>query len=189
MRNAEATKRRILEAATEEFASYGLAGARVDRIADAASTSKAQLYNYFGHKQALFDAVFDAHSVANVDRVPITVDDLPGYAVRLYDAYLDNPVLLRLLTWARLERTPGGALFDVATPQWQHHLDEIAGGQRGGLLVDDLSAPDLFSLLLALAGTWGQASIGFTATGDDADADHERRRAALAVTVRRAFCR
>ncbi|WP_345409211.1 hypothetical protein [Nonomuraea salmonea] len=31
---------------------------------------------------------------------------MPGYAVRLYDAYLDRPQLVRLATWARLERTP-----------------------------------------------------------------------------------
>jgi len=32
-RNAEATKARIFQAATTEFAEHGIAGARVDRIA------------------------------------------------------------------------------------------------------------------------------------------------------------
>ncbi len=36
MRNAEATRERILEAALAEFSSHGIAGARVDRIAQAA---------------------------------------------------------------------------------------------------------------------------------------------------------
>ena len=58
VRNAEDTKRRILAAATEEFTKYGIAGARVDRIAAAARSNKAMLYAYFGNKEQLFDAVF-----------------------------------------------------------------------------------------------------------------------------------
>src|SRR4051794_26849533 len=113
MRNAEATRGRILQAATAEFARYGIAGARVDRIALAAAANKAQLYSYFGNKEALFDATFRAHVLANVNAVELTADDLPGYCVRLYDAYLDDPALIRLVAWARLERTPTGYLFDA----------------------------------------------------------------------------
>ena len=36
MRNAEASRERILDAALAEFSAYGIAGARVDRIAQAA---------------------------------------------------------------------------------------------------------------------------------------------------------
>ena len=61
MRDAQATRRRIVAAATVEFAEHGIAGARVDRIARAAATNKAQLYSYFGNKDALFDAIFARH--------------------------------------------------------------------------------------------------------------------------------
>ena len=47
----------------------------------------------------------------------------------------------------------------------------------------------LFLILIALAGTWAQAAIIHTADRSEPEADHNRRRAALAVTVRRAFCR
>ncbi len=40
--DAEATKERLLEAATSEFAACGLAGAGVDRIAAAAGSNKAR---------------------------------------------------------------------------------------------------------------------------------------------------
>ncbi|MBS0321963.1 MAG: TetR family transcriptional regulator [Proteobacteria bacterium] len=56
-RDAEASRARILEAATAEFAAHGLAGARVDRIAVAARANKRMLYYYFGNKDALFAAV------------------------------------------------------------------------------------------------------------------------------------
>ncbi|GAA1428747.1 TetR family transcriptional regulator [Microlunatus lacustris] len=189
MRDAAATRERILAAATAEFAEHGLAGGRVDRIAAAARSNKAQLYAYFGSKDALFDTIFTAHVSDTVDGVPLTVEDLPAYATRLYDAYLRDPVLVRLVTWARLERTPAGDLF----AHWPGHdvdkLAEIGRAQQAGTLVDDLQPVDLWSLLIALAGTWAQASITWTASPDEPEADHERRRRALGATVRRAFCR
>jgi len=60
IRDAEATKRRILDAATAEFASHGYGGARVDQIAEAARTNKRMLYYYYGSKEALFLATLEA---------------------------------------------------------------------------------------------------------------------------------
>src|SRR5688500_479311 len=53
-----ATRQRILDVATQEFAEHGIAGARIERIVAAARTNKAQLYGYFGSKDGLFDAIF-----------------------------------------------------------------------------------------------------------------------------------
>ncbi|MEJ2374456.1 MAG: TetR/AcrR family transcriptional regulator [Pseudolabrys sp.] len=53
------TRRRILEAATAEFASKGLAGARVEEIARRARVNKRMLYHYFGNKEALWLAVLE----------------------------------------------------------------------------------------------------------------------------------
>ncbi|HVL72923.1 MAG TPA: TetR/AcrR family transcriptional regulator [Beijerinckiaceae bacterium] len=60
VRDAQATKRRILEASVVEFARYGLGGARVERIAKAARTNKRMLYYYVGNKEALFLAALEA---------------------------------------------------------------------------------------------------------------------------------
>jgi AcrR family transcriptional regulator len=59
-RDPERTRQRILEAATEEFARYGLGGARVDRIAERAGANKRMLYYYFGDKDNLFLAALEA---------------------------------------------------------------------------------------------------------------------------------
>lgn len=45
------------------------------------------------------------------DTVPLSADDLPGYAVRLYDSFVASPDLLRLATWSWLERVPAGDLL------------------------------------------------------------------------------
>jgi TetR/AcrR family transcriptional regulator len=58
-RRPAATRRRILAAATFEFAGKGLAGARVDEIAARARVSKRMLYHYFGDKEALWLAVLE----------------------------------------------------------------------------------------------------------------------------------
>ncbi len=58
-RRPDATRRRILMAATSEFAAKGLAGARVDKIAARARVSKRMLYHYFGDKEALWLAVLE----------------------------------------------------------------------------------------------------------------------------------
>src|SRR6201995_3980312 len=106
-----APSRRILDAATEEFAARGIAGARIDRIIAAAHTNKAQLYGYFGSKDGLFDAVIAASVDRITNAVPFDVDDMAGWAVKLYDENLRHPELVRLTAWVRLERRPAGLLF------------------------------------------------------------------------------
>src|SRR5436190_24026782 len=56
-RDPERTKLRIWEAALEEFAAKGFAGARVDAIARNAAINKRMLYHYFGGKEGLFKDV------------------------------------------------------------------------------------------------------------------------------------
>jgi TetR/AcrR family transcriptional regulator len=53
----DANRERILDAALEVFALYGLHGARIDQIAAAAGFSKPNLLYYFRTKEALYVAV------------------------------------------------------------------------------------------------------------------------------------
>ena len=57
-RDPEATRAEILDAAEEEFAKYGLAGARTEAIAARTGVTKAMIYYYFKNKKALYEAVF-----------------------------------------------------------------------------------------------------------------------------------
>ena len=104
MRSSEVTRERILQAATEEFARYGVAGARVDRIARKAAGNKNLMYMYFGSKERLFNAVLERHLTEVYESVPFTPEDLPGYAGRLFDFSMDHPDLVRLLSWFGLEQ-------------------------------------------------------------------------------------
>jgi TetR/AcrR family transcriptional regulator len=58
-RDPAATRGKLLAAARREFASSGLAGARVDEIAARAGVNKQLVYHYFGDKDALYLAVLE----------------------------------------------------------------------------------------------------------------------------------
>ncbi len=70
--DAEATRRRIFEAATAEFSARGLAGARIERIATEARANKQAIYLYFGGKEKLFGAVVRA-KMDEIGRRPTSI--------------------------------------------------------------------------------------------------------------------
>lgn len=180
-----ATHRRILDVATREFAEHGIAGARVERIVAAARTNKAQLYAYFGSKDGLFDAIFFGSLDRIVNVVPIDADDLADWAVRLYDEYLRRPDLIRLATWARLERRPAGHLVDDADRRDDTKLRAIAEARAAGR-VRPGDPFDVLALVIAMSMAWSPVSNVYAATADEPEDAHERRRALLREAVSRA---
>jgi AcrR family transcriptional regulator len=154
IRDAEATRQRLLDAAAKEFAARGIAGARVDRIARAAQSNKAQIYHYFGSKDGLFDAVLDRIVEATVRDTPIDPTDLPEYAGRLFDRYQEHPQIQRLATWYRLERPDGDAPIEAVVASNAAKVKAIADAQRAGLLSTRFEPAVLLGLVLTLSGTW-----------------------------------
>ena len=153
-RDSAATRQRLLDAATDEFARYGIAGARVDRIAEAADSNKAQIYHYFDSKDGLFDAVFNAQCVQTVTEVPIDVTDLAEYAGRLFDSYEARPHIQRLATWYRLERGDSAELLGPIQASMKDKLAKIDQAQRAGDLPTRFAAVDLLTLVIQLSGLW-----------------------------------
>ncbi|GAA1852927.1 TetR/AcrR family transcriptional regulator [Myceligenerans crystallogenes] len=180
-----ATRQRIVDAAADEFSAHGIAGARVERIVAAARTNKAQLYGYFGSKEGLFDAVFRASLERILDVVPIEASDLPGWAVRLYDEYLRRPDLIRLATWARLERRPTGHLVDDADRLDGRKLRFIADAQANGTVVPG-DPFDIMALVIGMSMAWSPVSNVYAASSDEPVAIHEARRELLRTCVARA---
>ncbi len=108
-RDAERTKASILAAATKEFASHGLGGARVDRIALRAKTNKRMLYYYFGGKETLFLAVLErAYEHIRGEEQELHLTELPpDKGVRrliafTWDYYLAHPEFMSLLNTENL---------------------------------------------------------------------------------------
>jgi AcrR family transcriptional regulator len=144
--DAAATRRRILEAATAEFAAHGVAGARVDRIARDARANKRALYDYFGDKKALFAAVLERQLSHITEAVPITGDDLPGYARRLAEYHTAHPETMRLLLWEALEL--GDTQVPAEAARTRHYQDKVDAA-RGAGHVEDPRATVFFTLAVA----------------------------------------
>jgi AcrR family transcriptional regulator len=155
-RDSAATKERLLDAATQEFAAHGIAGARVDRIAAVAQANKQLIYAYFGSKEELFDAVLATNCGPLVQEVPFDPDDLPGYVGRLFDYVIQHPEVVRLVLWAGLERPTAVATFEADS--YGTKLKAIAAAQRDGRFDATFAPADLLALLLGLTSAWFTAS-------------------------------
>jgi AcrR family transcriptional regulator len=153
-RDAEATRARLIAAAIEEFAARGLAGGRVDRIAAAAKANKAQIYHYFGSKDHLFDAAFEALVVEIVADVPPDVEDLVAYAGRLFDNYERRPEVRRMAAWRRLERGQTHPPLEPIVKSNRATIRAIADAQEAGAISDRFAPVDLLALVLTLAAMW-----------------------------------
>jgi AcrR family transcriptional regulator len=161
-RDIQKTKKRLLEAATNEFAQRGIAGARVDRIAELAGCSKALIYDYFGNKDQLFDAVYDALVVAFVQEVPIDPADLAGYAGRLFDQYQVCPEILRLSAWDILERGGAGTRLEAVQAANQNKIAAIEQAQCNGRVSDRWSPAELLLLITSISMMWMFVTPEFT---------------------------
>ncbi|MEK8170127.1 TetR family transcriptional regulator [Streptomyces sp. M19] len=189
VRDAEATKARLLKAATDEFAAHGIAGARVDRIGMAAKANKALIYAYFGNKDQLFDAVMHAHVSRLIEEVPFDPDDVPGFAGRLFDFLLDHPYQLRLATWHRLERAGSGpesaglhaSVRRAYATSGSEGSARVArsgpGGRRG------FAPEDLLTFTLALVSAWMPDSP-YAPAGWDRERAGSRRAAVVEAVSR-----
>jgi AcrR family transcriptional regulator len=146
------TPDRILDAAIGEFVEYGLAGARVDRIAERAGANKALLYRHFGSKEALFDAAVRAMA-QRFDQIrrtlPATLEDrLPYY----FERATDDQQWVRLLQWEALQTGDGPTVNeDERRAHMQAAVEGVKADQAAGILPADLDAGQLFLSFQALA--------------------------------------
>src|SRR5262245_45495005 len=156
MRNAEATKERILEAALAEFSAHGIAGARVDRIAQTAGCNKNLIYIYFEDKETLFTTVLLKHLMRIHEEQPFTPDDLSGYAAKVFDWALANPDLMRLIAWSALEQKTKGQAERVAALDAKVAALTAAqdAGQVGAAFLPDF----LLIAVMSMATAWAVAS-------------------------------
>ena len=110
-RDPEGMRLRILEAAKEEFAAHGLAGARVDRIAAKAGANKRMLYYHVGKKDELYLTVLEgAYEKIRVEERGLDLEHLdpPEAIERLihftWNYFLRNPEFLALLNTENLAK-------------------------------------------------------------------------------------
>lgn len=152
IRDAARTRARIMQAARDEFAARGLAGARIAAIAERAGIVKQLLYHYFASKEVLFEATLQSKYEQHRAALP----DLegPGAAfVRQFRAAYRDPVWIRFLTWEAAEHQDTGRITaeQARRDAIARQAAAIAGRQASGELPADMPADLLQLAIYALA--------------------------------------
>lgn len=154
MRSTSELRDEILAAARTEFAQYGFAGARVDRIASAASASKERLYAHFGDKETLFREVLAANVAEFFQAVTMRPDAVPEFVGGMFDLSVRRPEHHRMVSWAHLE----GLTLEEPTadgrPVPELAVAAIVEAQAGGYVDSDWDPRDLLIVLFGIALAW-----------------------------------
>jgi AcrR family transcriptional regulator len=161
-RDPERTRARILSAATDEFARFGLGGARVDRIAAAADTNKRMLYYYFGNKEGLFLAVLEAtyahirnaETKLKLDMVE-PVEGIRRLVAFTWRYYLENPHFLTLLNSENLHKArhlkSSKRIAAMHSPFVATIADLLARGEKSGAIRRGIDPVQLYISIAALS--------------------------------------
>lgn len=125
MKKDQSTEQKILEAAKSIFLEQGLAGARMQDIADKAGINKALLHYYFRSKDKLFEMIFTEAAMRFIPRVSIlfesdapVFDKIRAFTHTYIDMLLENPYL------------PSFMLNEMNKQDTGNFLEKIWGGKR-----------------------------------------------------------
>jgi AcrR family transcriptional regulator len=152
----------IIDVATREFAEKGLAGARIDVIAEAMRTSKRMIYYYFGSKEGLYIRVLEeAYRRIRAIEAELHLEDLaPEDALRrlvgfTVDYQLANPDFIRLVMTENIHRGEYLAQSKLIQKLNVPAIEGLRGvyerGVRAGVFRSGLDAVDLHMSISALS--------------------------------------
>jgi AcrR family transcriptional regulator len=158
----ERTRADIIEVATREFSDKGLAGARIDLIAQAMRTSKRMIYYYFGSKEGLYVAVLEAaYSRMRSIESGLHLEDLaPEDALRklvgfTVDYQLGHPEFIRLVMNENMHRgqylAQSKTIQRLNVPAIEGLRQVLVRGQQEGVFRGGLDPLDLHMSISALS--------------------------------------
>ena len=181
---SDSTRDRIIDAATAEFARNGIAGARIDRIAKSAKTSKERVYAHFRGKEELYRFVAARELDAVADAAQLDPADLPGYAGRVHDYFIANPDSRRLMRWGELECV---GTDEAARATGRRKTAMVRRAQQDGLLDQSWDPLDVVVFVSQLASAWADQPGLPSVSGQTREQFLGQRREAIVAAVQRLF--
>ncbi len=185
------SKRKILEAALEEFGNQGFEGARVDRIARAAGVNKAMIYYHFTSKDNLYHEVVRDHFLPKINRLGEaidTTDNLEQILLQAADTYRNlfhNQTHFLRIALRELANPRSQLLNEIANSiEGSQVPPKIAAALQTGMDAGELRNLDLRQTLISFL----TMNIGYYLSSQlmnrvnsitDADAFTEKRKAAV----------
>ena len=162
IRDPRRTRERILAVATEEFATRGYDGARVDAIVSRCAMSKNLLYHYFDGKEALFIEVMERayasmrirqNEVALTGRDP--VGDMRALVVHMVQHFAEEPAFISLLATENLHKArhirKSKIIADMFNPLIGTLKRLVREGQQQGVFRKDADWVNLYISISGLA--------------------------------------
>lgn len=183
MRSTSELREQILAAARSEFARYGFAGGRIDRIASAASASKERLYAHFGDKEALFREVLAVDVAEFFQAVQMRPDAVPEFVGDVFDVNVRRPEHHRMVAWAHLEGLTLAEPTADGQPLPELAIATIAEAQAAGYVDPSWDPRDLLVTLFGIALAWAHWPDPAAASTSAAVLAH-RRAAAIEAAAR-----
>ena len=162
LRDADRSQQAILDAAREEFALLGLAGARVDSIAERAGLNKRLIYYYFSSKDDLFLAVLEGAyaNIREAEKELHLLDLQPAEAVRrlmefTWNYYLEHPEFITLLNSANLHQArhleKSKRVREMNSPVIQTLGDILERGRKEGVFRGGVDPVHLYISIAGIA--------------------------------------
>jgi AcrR family transcriptional regulator len=160
-RDADRSQLAILASARNEFAQRGLAGARMDSIAERAGLNKRLIYYYFGSKDDLFLAVLEG-TYADIRQAEqhLHLDEVePVEAIRqlisfTWHYYLEHPEFITLLNSENLHRAAhlkrSERIQEMNSPLVQLLDDVLERGKRDNLFRAGVDPVQLYISIASL---------------------------------------
>lgn len=185
---AASVRDRIVSGAKAEFSRHGIAGARIDRFAKAARTSKQRVYAYFSSKVALYRFVSAQELAAVVEATRLDSTDLPGYAGRVHDYFTQHPDRFRLMSWEQFELDAGDSLpHDSFRESVALKIEQIHEAQEAGHLDAGWDAVDILVLVHQIATAWAAQPDLLSPSDAERGAFLAARRTTVVAAVERLF--
>ena len=161
-RSAEQSRARILDVARKEFLTYGLNGARVDRIAHDSSVNKNLIYHYFGSKDQLYLAVLEQiYADLRAQQKDRELADKPPLEAmtelvsNTFDHFVKTPDLIRLMSIENIHNGRNLKNSTTVKPLYAELLqtltDILERGKKENIFYKDVDPVDLYLSISALA--------------------------------------
>jgi AcrR family transcriptional regulator len=160
-RDADATRARILRAATLEFARMGFSGARGERIAQRARSSERMVYYYFASKEGLYRQVLeaayaslrDAERSLRLDAIePLAA--LEAFCRFVWRYYAQHPEFIGLLNTENQHQArhlrKSTRLDELVSPVVGLLGALLARGQRAGVFRGGIDPAELYVAIASL---------------------------------------
>lgn len=150
IRNAERTRKKIIDAAKEEFFKKGYNGTRIDSIAKRAGVKKQLIYHYFKGKDDLINQTIDNFVTAVPTEnltLPTNPVDIAEFRLKVNTDYLKD--FLKYTAWEAIEELPENSNGkEVRQKVLQSYNADMVKKQELGLVPKELD-PALITLMMS----------------------------------------